>query len=161
MESFRCPKIMTKLPGPKSKKLISKDERHVSQSYTRMYPAVIDHAQGAYLWDVDGNCYIDFHTGIGVCSTGNAHPKVVEAIKNQAEKAIHIPRPTSTTSRWENWRRSYLRLFREKTARKPFSPTPGRKLWRPPSSWLATTKENPEPLPSSEAFTAEPWDLCP
>jgi len=82
---------MTKLPGPKSKKLISKDERHVSGSYTRMYPAVIDHGQGAYLWDVDGNCYIDFHTGIGVCSTGNCHPEVVEAIKKQAEKAIHIP----------------------------------------------------------------------
>jgi 4-aminobutyrate aminotransferase len=91
MVSYRCPKIMTKLPGPKSKKLIGKDERHVSQSYTRMYPAVIDHARGAYLWDVDGNCYIDFHTGIGVCSTGNCHPEVVEAIKKQAEKAIHIP----------------------------------------------------------------------
>ncbi len=91
MVSYRCPKIMTKLPGPKSKKLISKDERHVSGSYTRMYPAVIDHGQGAYLWDVDGNCYIDFHTGIGVCSTGNCHPEVVEAIKKQAEKAIHIP----------------------------------------------------------------------
>ena len=91
MVSYRYPKITTKLPGPKSKTLIAKDERHISKSYTRMYPAVIDHAKGAYLWDVDGNCYIDFHTGIGVCSTGNCHPKVVEAIKKQAEKAIHIP----------------------------------------------------------------------
>jgi 4-aminobutyrate aminotransferase len=84
------PKIVTKLPGPKSKKLIDKDEKFVSQSYTRAYPTVIDHAQGAYIWDVDGNCFIDFHSGIGVCSTGNCHPQVVEAIKRQAEKAVHI-----------------------------------------------------------------------
>ncbi len=91
MISYRCPKIKTRLPGPKSKKLIDRDERVVSQSYTRTYPAVISHGEGAYLWDVDGNCYIDFHTGIGVCSTGNCHPQVVEAIKKQAEKSIHIP----------------------------------------------------------------------
>lgn len=91
MVSYRCPKIKTRLPGPKSKKLIDRDERYVSQSYTRAYPVVLSHAKGAYMWDVDGNCYIDFHTGIGVCSTGNCHPRVVEAIKEQAEKSIHIP----------------------------------------------------------------------
>lgn len=91
MVSYRCPKVRTRLPGPKSKRLIAKDERFVSQSYTRAYPAVLSHARGPYLWDVDGNCYIDFHTGIGVCSTGNCHPKVVEAIKEQAEKSIHFP----------------------------------------------------------------------
>jgi 4-aminobutyrate aminotransferase len=91
MVEYRRPRIKTRLPGPKSKKLIDRDERFVSQSYTRAYPVVLSHAQGAYLWDVDGNCFIDFHTGIGVCSTGNCHPLVVEAIKRQAEKAIHIP----------------------------------------------------------------------
>jgi 4-aminobutyrate aminotransferase len=91
MISDRCPRIKTRLPGPKSKKLIEKDERFVSQSYTRAYPVVLSHAQGSYLWDVDGNCFIDFHTGIGVCSTGNCHPKVVEAIKEQVDKAVHIP----------------------------------------------------------------------
>ena len=90
MDWSRCPKIKTDLPGPKSKKLIAYDEKFVSQSYTRAYPVVIDHANGAYLWDVDGNCFIDFHSGIGVCSTGNCHPKVVEAVKKQAEKSLHI-----------------------------------------------------------------------
>lgn len=90
MAAKKYPKIITKLPGPKSKKLIDKDEKFVSQSYTRVYPAVIDHAQGAYIWDVDGNCFIDFHSGIGVCSTGSCHPQVVGAIKKQAEKSIHI-----------------------------------------------------------------------
>ena len=90
MAAKKYPKIITKLPGPKSKKLIDKDEKFVSQSYTRVYPTVIDHAQGPYIWDVDGNCFIDFHCGIGVCSTGNCHPQVVGAIKKQAEKSIHI-----------------------------------------------------------------------
>jgi 4-aminobutyrate aminotransferase len=90
MKSSRCPKIKTKLPGPKSKKLIAKDERYVSHSYTRIYPVVIEKANGAYMWDVDGNCFIDFHSGIGVCSTGNCHPRVVAAIKKQAELSVHV-----------------------------------------------------------------------
>ena len=84
------PRILTKLPGPKSTKIINKDKQFVSQSYTRAYPTVIDHAKGAYIWDVDGNCFVDFHSGIGVCSTGNCAPEVVEAVKQQAEKALHI-----------------------------------------------------------------------
>lgn len=90
MTDKKLPKVKTRLPGPKSKKLIDKDERYVSQSYTRAFPTVIDHAKGAYMFDPDGNAFIDFHTGIGVCSTGNVHPEVVKAIKAQADKAIHI-----------------------------------------------------------------------
>ncbi len=90
MVNKNIPHIGTKLPGSKSKKLIIKDESFVSQSYTRAYPTVIDHTKGAYIYDMDGNSFIDFHAGIGVCSTGNCHPEVVAAIKKQAEKAIHI-----------------------------------------------------------------------
>jgi 4-aminobutyrate aminotransferase len=90
MASYNCPKIKTRPPGPKSRKLIARDERYVSQSYTRAYPTVLSYAQGAYIWDVDGNCYIDFHSGIGVCSTGNCHPQVVEAIKRQVDKSVHF-----------------------------------------------------------------------
>ncbi len=84
------PNIKTDLPGPKSKKLIKNDAAHVSPSYTRVYPSVLDHADGAWIWDVDGNQFLDFHSGIGVCSTGNCHPKVVEAIINQTRKAVHF-----------------------------------------------------------------------
>ncbi len=84
------PIIKTALPGPKSKKLIASDAEHVSPSYTRVYPSVLDHADGAWIWDVDGNQFLDFHSGIGVCSTGNCHPKVVEAIVTQARKAVHF-----------------------------------------------------------------------
>jgi len=46
-------------------------------------------AKGAVLTDVDGKEYIDFAGGIGVNNVGHCHPKVVEAIKNQADKYIH------------------------------------------------------------------------
>lgn len=90
MAKFNFPYIKTALPGPKSKKLIKKDEKYVSQSYTRAYPTVIERGEGALFWDVDGNCFIDFHSGIGVCTTGNCHPSVVKAIKKQVEMTIHV-----------------------------------------------------------------------
>lgn len=46
-------------------------------------------AKGAELWDVEGKRYIDFIGGIGVLNVGHAHPKVVEAIKNQADDFLH------------------------------------------------------------------------
>ena len=46
-------------------------------------------AEGAELWDVEGKRYIDFIGGIGVLNAGHRHPKVVAAIKAQAEKFIH------------------------------------------------------------------------
>lgn len=85
-----APEIKTALPGPKSKAIIEVDSKYVSQSYTRTYPTVIERGEGSYLFDVDGNCYVDFHSGIAVCSTGNAHPDVVEAVKRQAERSLHI-----------------------------------------------------------------------
>jgi 4-aminobutyrate aminotransferase len=50
----------------------------------------MDHGQGCWLWDVDGNRYLDFMAGIAVTATGHAHPEVVRAIQEQAERFIHI-----------------------------------------------------------------------
>lgn len=90
MTAMDRPSVKTPLPGPKSKSVIEFDEKYVSPSYTRAYPVVLDHAEGAWIWDVDGNKFLDFHSGIGVCSTGNTHPKVVEAIIAQARKSVHF-----------------------------------------------------------------------
>ncbi len=90
MANIHAPAIVTELPGPNSRRLIESDEKFVSHSYTRMFPTVLDRGDGSYIWDVDGNCFVDFHSGIGVCSTGNVHPKVVDAIKDQAEKGVHF-----------------------------------------------------------------------
>jgi len=50
----------------------------------------MDHGKGVYVWDVDGNQFLDFAAGIAVNSTGHSHPAVVKAIQDQAEKFIHI-----------------------------------------------------------------------
>jgi len=52
-------------------------------------PVVVDHGEGVYLYDVDGNRHLDFTAGIGVTSTGHCHPRVVEAAREQVGKLIH------------------------------------------------------------------------
>jgi 4-aminobutyrate aminotransferase len=78
------------LPGPNATRLIERDHAVISPSYPRGYPFVMDHGRGIYVWDVDGNRFLDFSAGIAVVSTGHSHPKVVKAIQEQAEKFIHI-----------------------------------------------------------------------
>ena len=78
------------LPGPKAKAIIERDKAVISHSYARGYPFVMDHGKGSEVWDVDGNRFLDFAGGIAVVSTGHNHPKVVQAIKDQSEKFIHI-----------------------------------------------------------------------
>lgn len=52
-------------------------------------PVTFDHGQGAWLWDSDGNKYLDALSGVAVCGLGHAHPAVTQAICQQAEKLIH------------------------------------------------------------------------
>lgn len=79
-----------KLPGPKAQAIIERDQAVISPSYARGYPFVMDHGLGSNVWDVDGNHFLDFAAGIAVTSTGHNHPKVVQAIKDQSEKFLHI-----------------------------------------------------------------------
>ena len=78
------------LPGSKARALIARDRAVVSPSYVRDYPFVMDRGRGAEVWDVDGNRFVDFASGIAVCSTGHGHPDVVAAIKAAAERFLHI-----------------------------------------------------------------------
>jgi 4-aminobutyrate aminotransferase len=82
--------IKTELPGPKARALLARDAEVVSPSYPRDYPFVMSHGKGAQVWDVDGNRFLDFAAGIAVCSTGHAHPAVVRAIKDAADRFLHI-----------------------------------------------------------------------
>ncbi|SMC20036.1 4-aminobutyrate aminotransferase [Desulfacinum hydrothermale DSM 13146] len=84
------PLIKTPPPGPKAKAHIERDAHVVSPSYTRDYPLVVERGQGLWIEDVDGNVYLDFTSGIAVCATGHCHPKVVEAIRRQSEKLLHM-----------------------------------------------------------------------
>ncbi len=84
------PLLKTSLPGPKAKAIIERDAKVVSSSYTRDYPLVIARGEGAFVEDVDGNVFLDCTAGIAVASTGHSHPKVVQAITDQAQKFLHM-----------------------------------------------------------------------
>ena len=84
------PQIKTPLPGPKAQAIIARDKAVVSPSYTRGYPFVIERGSGAMVEDVDGNVFLDCAAGIAVNSTGHAHPDVVKAITEQAQKFLHM-----------------------------------------------------------------------
>src|SRR3954454_790517 len=55
----------------------------------RYSPITVDHGEGIYIWDLDGQRYMDFTSGIAVTNTGHSHPEVVRAIQEQAAKIIH------------------------------------------------------------------------
>jgi acetylornithine/succinyldiaminopimelate/putrescine aminotransferase len=50
----------------------------------------IAHAEGSYIYDTNNKAYLDFVAGVSACSLGHKHPKVIEAIKNQLDKYLHV-----------------------------------------------------------------------
>ncbi len=62
---------------------------HLSPVWNRLSEIVVERAEGCYLYDAAGRAYLDFTSGIGVTNTGHCHPKVVQAIQEQAGKLIH------------------------------------------------------------------------
>ncbi len=88
--TYPYPNIKTNLPGPKAQKVIETDNQYVSPSYTRDFPCVAEKGRGVILEDIDGNEFLDFCSGIAVCSTGHCHPQVVQAIKDQADNLLHM-----------------------------------------------------------------------
>jgi 4-aminobutyrate aminotransferase len=62
---------------------------HLSPVWTHLSHVVVERAEGCYLYDAEGQRYLDFTSGIGVTNTGHCHPKVVEAIQDQAGRLIH------------------------------------------------------------------------
>src|SRR5436309_6560471 len=84
------PDLRTAIPGPNARRLLERDERYMSPSYTRVYPLVCARGSGAVIEDVDGNLFLDCTAGIAVTATGHCHPHVVAAIQDQASKLIHM-----------------------------------------------------------------------
>lgn len=64
--------------------------QHVAQTSPAPIALHITDAKGCYLHDADGNQYLDLIGGISVCNIGHCHPKVTQAIKEQADKYLHI-----------------------------------------------------------------------
>lgn len=69
--------------------LLQSRAKNVPRGVANIHPIMIARAQGASLWDVDGNSYIDFTGGIGVLNVGHSHPKVVQAVQAQLERFTH------------------------------------------------------------------------
>ncbi len=83
------PRLVTEIPGPRARAIVAADTSVTSPSLPRAYPFAPHRGAGAIVEDVDGNCFIDLNAAIAVCSTGHAHPAVVAAIKEQADRLLH------------------------------------------------------------------------
>ncbi len=87
MEQAR--KLVTEIPGPRSRALWERREHAVPPGVGTTLPVFVERAQGGIVEDVDGNRLIDLGAGIAVVNVGHAHPKVSAAIAAQAEAFIH------------------------------------------------------------------------
>ncbi len=72
-----------------SEQVIEDREKYVPKAVSKITPCVAASAKNATVTDVDGNDWIDFTGGIAVNNVGHCHPKVVEAIREQADKLLH------------------------------------------------------------------------
>jgi 4-aminobutyrate aminotransferase/(S)-3-amino-2-methylpropionate transaminase len=86
------PELRTEVPGPRSRALAERLARVESRNVTASEPTppvFWERASGCNVWDVDGNRYVDLTAGFGVANVGHAHPRVVEAVQDQAERLLH------------------------------------------------------------------------
>jgi acetylornithine/N-succinyldiaminopimelate aminotransferase len=65
------------------------EDRYLMRTYRRA-PVDFVRGEGSLLWDAEGREYLDFLTGISVCSLGHCHPAVVEAIREQSGRLMHV-----------------------------------------------------------------------
>jgi 4-aminobutyrate aminotransferase/(S)-3-amino-2-methylpropionate transaminase len=82
-------KLVTEIPGPRSKELLARRTASVPKAVFNTVPLFVRAASGAIIEDVDGNRLIDLGAGIAVLNVGNASPAVVEAATRQTELFTH------------------------------------------------------------------------
>src|SRR5438445_2897430 len=84
------------------KQIVEDAKKYVLYSWSvqkAINPIAVERAEGRYFWDYDGNRYLDFASQLVNVSIGHSHPKIVQAIKDQAEKLATIGPPMATESR--------------------------------------------------------------
>jgi acetylornithine/succinyldiaminopimelate/putrescine aminotransferase len=64
--------------------------RHVCQTSPNPLGIAVSRAEGTRVWDRDGRCYLDLLAGMGVASVGHCNPEVIAAVKDQAERYLHV-----------------------------------------------------------------------
>jgi 4-aminobutyrate aminotransferase/(S)-3-amino-2-methylpropionate transaminase len=82
--------LVTEVPGPKSLALVARREAATARGASKLTQLGVERAAGATVVDIDGNTLLDFAGGIGVLAVGHTPKQVVEALKEQAEKLIHM-----------------------------------------------------------------------
>lgn len=80
---------MYTIDQPTNQKLHEIDQQYYLPTFKR-YPIAFSHGEGARLWDVEGNEYLDVLAGIAVNNLGHCHPTVVKAVQQQAARLMHI-----------------------------------------------------------------------
>lgn len=68
---------------------ISSPLKHLAPVWWHLTEAVVERAEGAYLFDTEGKRYLDFTSGIGVTNVGHCHPRVVAAVREQVGRLVH------------------------------------------------------------------------
>jgi 4-aminobutyrate aminotransferase / (S)-3-amino-2-methylpropionate transaminase / 5-aminovalerate transaminase len=81
--------LKTSLPGPKGLAALERRKNALPSGLAKSTDVVVEKAEGALVWDVDGNQLLDFAGGIGMINVGHRNEKVVNAIKEQLDKYIH------------------------------------------------------------------------
>ena len=76
-------------PSSNAGTILKRDNDHMLPVYAR-YPVVMDRGDGVYLYDLDGNRYLDMMAGLGVNALGHAHPRMLAAMTDQAARMIHL-----------------------------------------------------------------------
>ena len=79
----------TEFAGVSNQDWQARKEAAVARGQGNVAPVYTERALGSEIWDVEGNRYIDFGTGIAVCSAGHCHPKITAAVSEQLEKFSH------------------------------------------------------------------------
>ena len=89
MAVTRTIRLQTEVPGPESRRLAEREALAVAAPLRVHLPIYAAAAENATITDVDGNVFIDFAGGVGVVNAGHAHPRVVAAVAEQAERFLH------------------------------------------------------------------------
>jgi len=82
-------RLNTEIPGPKAKEILARRVAAVPSGLGRATSVVVERADGALVFDVDGNALIDLAGGIGMLAVGHSPQPVVDAIQKQADKFVH------------------------------------------------------------------------
>jgi 4-aminobutyrate aminotransferase / (S)-3-amino-2-methylpropionate transaminase / 5-aminovalerate transaminase len=83
------PRIVTPLPGPEAQRLLSLSQEYEPRSMSDQVPMVWARGERVWLEDVDGNVFLDFTSGVLVVNAGHSHPRLVAALREQADRVVN------------------------------------------------------------------------